>query len=580
MKEILLTDRRHKLRYLRFLAVFAGLALILSLANVLVVRIVGDISQSSASLQLSDLRDNLLRMSALYAVILVFDALLSYLKKRYEGKMSYTLRAAFARHFARIPFLSLSKKKSGEMISLYSADLPATVLAMNSEVFDLLRELMTLLVNAVFMFLLQPLFSLFFFVAFPLLMLLQVVISKPVDQLARDASEKRAQFNHIAVDNLNNTATVVAYGLESKMEQRFSDSYDAYLEATRKRIRVFSSLIIFGILATYLPLVGLFTAAAYSTIRGGMTVGGFVAYTMIATEANSWLMMLAQRIGYLRTRLVSLKRLNENTAEPVETDSGGIAETPDSSGEPAVAFRDVCFSYDGEHPVLNGLNLRVARGERVGIVGPSGCGKSTAIKMMLNLYEPESGTVALFGHETAELPGGGLRALSGYVPQDSFIFPQSIAGNIRCAEVSEDDTARLRAAAEQAGILEFIESLPHGFDTILAQAGDNLSGGQRQRIALARAFYRGAPLLLLDEATSALDPVVEAAILDTFYRSAQNYTAVLVAHRLAAVRSCDRILVMQGGSVVEEGTFEALLSAGGLFTELYNAQQKEVAHAN
>jgi ATP-binding cassette subfamily B protein len=249
---------------------------------------------------------------------------------------------------------------------------------------------------------------------------------------------------------------------------------------------------------------------------------------------------------------------------------------PTTLPEPArgeVAFSDVRFNYPTrpETSVLNGVSFGVRRGEKVAIVGPSGAGKSTIFNLILRFYDPSAGTIALDGVPLRDADPHALRRRIALVPQDTVIFAASINDNIRFGRPDASE-ADVEHAAELAHATEFIRRLPQGFATPVGERGVTLSGGQRQRIAIARAILRGAPLLLLDEATSSLDAESETLVKDALERLMAERTTLVIAHRLATVLSCDRILVMDEGRIVEEGNHEHLVAAGGLYARLAKLQ--------
>jgi ATP-binding cassette, subfamily B, bacterial len=242
-----------------------------------------------------------------------------------------------------------------------------------------------------------------------------------------------------------------------------------------------------------------------------------------------------------------------------------------SRGE--VAFADVRFSYPTRvnAPALNSVSFRVSQGEKVAIVGPSGAGKSTIFHLLLRFYDPTAGSVTFDGVRLADLDPAELRARIALVPQDSVMFAASVRENIRFGRPDASDADVVRAA-EHAHAAGFIAAMPQGFDAPVGERGVTLSGGQRQRIAIARAILRDAPLLLLDEATSSLDAESETQVAAALADLMQGRTTVVIAHRLATVLSCDRILVLEGGCIVEEGTHQTLAAGGGLYSRLAKLQ--------
>ena len=254
-----------------------------------------------------------------------------------------------------------------------------------------------------------------------------------------------------------------------------------------------------------------------------------------------------------------------------------VAALPTAGRAHEISFDHVCYSYDGEKDALHDLTLTIGAGEKVALVGPNGAGKTTLVKLACGLVEPTSGRVAIDGVDVRELDRKALFAELAVVFQDPAVFSIPLADNVACAwDAAGGDTARLEEALSQADLLDKARSLPRGLATYLGQDVDDdgvtLSGGETQRLMLARALYKDAPLVILDEPTAALDPISEAEVYEGFDRMVEGRTAVYISHRMSSCRFCDRILVFDGGRIVEAGSHEGLLAAGGLYASLWNAQ--------
>lgn len=288
--------------------------------------------------------------------------------------------------------------------------------------------------------------------------------------------------------------------------------------------------------------------------------------TLLGMMADS-VYRLSTFLLLIQPSLVGMERVFDLLSRPVEAAAPRRAVAV--QGEAAVELRDVSFSYGGK-PVLDRVNLTLCRGERLAIVGGSGGGKSTLIKLMEAFYRPQSGELRYFGVAGKELGPADIRALFAYVPQECTLFDGTIGENIALGRPNATQ-AEVEAAAREAGIHSFIQGLPQGYNTPVGEAGGQLSGGQRQRVAIARALLKDAPILLLDEATAALDTQTEREIQRCLDQLSAGRTTVTVAHRLSTIENADRILVMEGGRVVEEGSFEYLTqSTTGKFQKLYN----------
>jgi ATP-binding cassette subfamily B protein len=312
---------------------------------------------------------------------------------------------------------------------------------------------------------------------------------------------------------------------------------------------------------------------AQDVLSGAMSGGRLSQFVLYAVLAASGLGQLSEVYGELAQAAGASERLGEILqARPAVAAPARPRPLP----VPAlgtVAFDDVRFHYPTRpgQSALEGLSFKVGRGERVAIVGPSGAGKSTILQLLLRFYDPQSGRILVDGVPITEADPAQVRARLALVPQEPTIFAATVADNIRYGRLDASD-AEVARAAELASADGFIRALPDGFATEIGERGVTLSGGQRQRIAIARAILKDAPILLLDEATSALDAESERAVQDALDVLMRGRTTLVIAHRLATVRSADRILVMDAGRIVEEGPHEALLSRGGLYARLARLQ--------
>lgn len=299
---------------------------------------------------------------------------------------------------------------------------------------------------------------------------------------------------------------------------------------------------------------------------------GVVAACLAAYSGLNWpLQQIFQSFTLWAGCSASLDRIGAvlDTASTTP-DPANPAPPPSAPGE--LKLDNVTFCYADGSPILRDVSLTIPYGQRVAVVGPSGAGKSTLIQLLLRLYDPAQGSVSIAGADLRTLAGRDLRKLFGVVPQDTFIFRSTLRDNLRLARPDADDAA-IRRACEQSNAWEFIARLPGGLSTTVGEGGSSLSGGQRQRIAIARAFLASPPYFVFDEATSALDTLSEQLIQDAIEKNLTGRTALFVAHRLSTVKNCDRILVMEAGRIVQDGSYDALLAQPGLFRELVHGQQ-------
>ena len=308
-------------------------------------------------------------------------------------------------------------------------------------------------------------------------------------------------------------------------------------------------------------------------LAGEMTPGRLSQFVLYAVFAAGGLGELSQVWGEVQQASGAAERLFEilNVKPDVKVPANPVKISDKARAE--VTFDNVIFFYPTrpEQPALDGVSFRVPPGEKVAIVGPSGAGKSTIFHLILRFYDPSSGRVSFDGVNVAQADPLDLRRHIALVPQESAIFAASVRENIAFGKPDASD-AEVERAAEMAAATEFIRKLPQGFATLIGERGVTLSGGQRQRTAIARAILRDAPLLLLDEATSSLDAESETLVQKALAHSMEGRTTLVIAHRLATVLSCDRILVLEDGKIVEQGTHEQLVGAGGLYARLARLQ--------
>ena len=512
----------------------------------------------------------LVRLLILVTVITVIravsSALMVFFRSRFHVNASYKMRTHFMRYFLRIPFSRYEKTTSGDTLSILSNDLPWARELVGSQMWEVMGDVVQLVALFGFMFIISPGITLVLIAMIPVLAVLQMLSSLPIQKTQKAMSDERANFNAVVNDSLQNISTVAAYSLEQVLEERYLRTYDGYLKAFRRFMVTLVPLLCLGFIFAGVPLVTIFSMAGHMTISGYMNLTEYISFTSVALMAVMWVATLAERFNRVQTSIANAKRLIEKTSEPLEELMNGNQVQVSAAG---VEFKDVTFAYDEESPVvLDSVCFEIKPGTRTAFVGASGSGKSTVLKLLMGLYTPASGSIYVGDSDTGGLSKNSLREAFAYVPQDSFLFPEPIFENIT-GEKEITDLGRLEKACSDAGILDFVNSLPDKFNSILAESSENISGGQRQRIALARAFYKDAPIILFDEATSALDPTTEAAILENFETASRGKTVIMVAHRPRAIASCERVIVMDAGKIVGSGTHEELLDSNDEYRRLY-----------
>jgi ATP-binding cassette, subfamily B, bacterial len=512
-------------------------------------------------------------MIAVVAVLSISSAMRFYLVTTLGERIVADLRSDVFAHLTRLSSGFFDTAITGEMVSRLTADTTQIKSAVGASVSIALRNLVLFVGGAVMMVVTSPRLSLFVLLAIPVIVLPLVGFGRAVRKRSRVAQDTLADASGYASELIGAMRTLQAFTNEKLATGRFSaavqQAYDAARGATQARA-VLTAIAIFLIFSSVVVVLWI---GAQDVMAHSITAGRLGQFVLYAVFAAGGLGELSQVWGEIAQASGAAERLFEIlSVEPqIKTPAQPVALPRPARGE--VAFRDVRFSYPGrpDAPVLAGVSFKVKAGEKLALVGPSGAGKSTVFHLILRFYDPVSGEVTFDGVNLTSADPADVRANIALVPQDSVVFATTVRENIRFGRPGASDT-EIEKAAEAASAAEFILRMPEGYGTQVGERGITLSGGQRQRIAIARAILREAPLLLLDEATSSLDAESETLVQQALERLMAGRTTIVIAHRLATVQRCDRILVLDHGRIVEEGTHASLSSAGGLYARLAKLQ--------
>ncbi len=495
--------------------------------------------------------------------------LVSWLGERVVGD----LRRDLFDHVVRLGPAWFEIKRSGDVMSRISADAQLIEQVIGSSASVALRNTLMCLGGVVMLVVTNPKLALWTLAVVPLTVVPIIVFGRQVKALSRESQARMGEMVSEGAETLDGVRTVQAFAQEDRAARRFGEATErAFVAATRRvsRRAIMTTLVIFIVFSA----VGfLLWMGGHDVLTGRITAGDLSAFVFYAVLVASSGGAISETIGDLQRASGAAERLAELRAEAPSIAEPAHPRPLPKPVQGAVAFEEVSFRYPTRTDALalDRFDLAIMPGETVAIVGPSGAGKTTAFNLLLRFYDPEKGTIRLDGIDIRDLALGDLRRSLAVVPQDPTLFSTSVTENIRYGRPDASD-AEVRAAADAASALGFIEALPHGFATDLGARGVRLSGGQRQRIAIARALLCDPAVLLLDEATSALDAESELAVQQALDRIMRNRTTLVIAHRLATVQKANRIVVLDQGRVVDVGTHAELVRRGGLYARLAELQ--------
>jgi ATP-binding cassette subfamily B multidrug efflux pump len=496
-------------------------------------------------------------------------------------EIEYDMRNDFYQHLQSLPLRFYQEQRTGDLMSRATNDLASVRMLIGPAVMHSFSSLLVVTGAFVMMLRIEPMMALIALLAVPVVAGLVKYFGQRIHVRFKSVQDYFGDISARVQENLAGVRVVRAFTREESELETFKRMNHEFVERNRSLIRL---------TATFYPALHAFIGVMFvlvffvggrRIIAGTMTLGDFVAFQFYLGRmiwpliALGWVMNLFQR------GMASMRRLNDIWSvapDPDAVRATGVSRegAPDARTAPArgdLEIRDLTFAY-AERAVLRDINVSVRHGETVGIVGRTGSGKSTLLALLARTFEPPPGTIFIDGRPVETIPLHQLREWIGMVPQETFLFSESIAENIRFgrAGASAEDVAK---AADEAGLTGDVGSFPQGLETVIGERGITLSGGQKQRTAIARALVREPLILILDDSLSAVDTQTEERILHALRAIRQGRTALIVSHRVSSVKDADHILVLDDGRIVERGTHEALIERGGYYADLYRRQTIE-----
>ena len=518
--------------------------------------------------------ETVFRYAVLMLVFYLISSILSYalatLMVTLSRKVVRRMRQELYDHLTRLPVRFFDTRAVGDVLSVLSYDIDTINASLSHDLVQMLASAITVLGSVAMMLSISPILVLVFAVTVPISILFTKYRSGKVRRLYRSRSEKLGVLNGYAEEMTGGLKTIRAYHREQvfldRFEQRNADACNANCEADAFACITGPTVNFINNLS--LSLISIFGGLLY--MAGGISLGNVSSFVLYSRKFSGPINEFSNIISELQSAMAAAERVFRLLDEPEEApDVPGAAELTAVRGD--VKLEHVRFGYDADKPVLKDFSLEAKDGQTVAIVGPTGCGKTTVINLLMRFYDADAGSITIDGQELCSVTRESLRKAFSMVLQDTWLFTGTIYENLAYGR-PEVTREQVEAAARAAHVDSYIQSLPQGYDTLLADGGEGISKGQKQLLTIARAMLLDAPMLILDEATSNVDTRTERTIQAAMLELMAGRTCFVIAHRLSTIRGADKIAVISDGRVAECGTHDELMAKGGLYSELYSAQ--------
>ncbi|SFQ02840.1 ABC transporter ATP-binding protein [Hymenobacter arizonensis] len=485
------------------------------------------------------------------------------------------IRQALYAKFVSLPVPFFEKNRVGAITSRITSDVAVIQDSFSLSLAELVRQILTLLTGIVFIMVVSVKLSLFMLATFPPIVVLAIVFGKKIRVLAKITQDELAKANVVVEETLQGINTVKAFTNEQFETRRYTASLTNTVKAAMKSNLYRGAFVSFVIIGLFGGIILVLWRAASLAQTGQLSIGDLTSFALYTIFIGASVAGLGELYGKVQSTLGASERILEILEEPSEPTHLALpAGQAPLAVRGNIEYRNVAFRYPTrpDLPVLQDISFDISSGEKIALVGPSGAGKSTIVSLLMQFYELSGGQILIDGRPIGSYDLTELRRHVGIVPQETLLFGGTIRENIAYGKIDATDI-EITLAARKANAWQFIESFPEGLDTVVGERGVKLSGGQRQRVAIARAILKNPAILLLDEATSALDSESEKLVQGAMDELMKNRTSIIIAHRLSTIRKVDKILVIDGGRIVEQGSHEELAdNENGLYANLLKLQ--------
>lgn len=565
--------------YIALLAVFG---LFLSAASIFSADALGMLTGSAANMQENRIFQAVLFVGIGFLLELIFGYCYTFFQKKFQAHTEQQLQNKYAEAINKTTVSWLDKQKSGDLIGRLQLETENASELLSADFPEIIFQSMKIFIFCLSMFYFSWQLTIFYLVFVVITVLIQILLSKPIQKYAYITKQKTGNANALAQDILTQRKTVKIFNAQPLVIKWYRERLKSVFDASM-RMEIFSSPVrTLGWLCGMLPILLLCVIGIVFVSNKSITIASFMSIYFLAESMLNDIMHYTDIFSNYRHASAAALRIFEIIDAPEEvTNWNSLKMKSPEIKNSLLTFEHVYFKYNESETdwTLYDISFNLRRGEKIAFVGRSGCGKSTILKLVAGLGLPQEGVIAFNGKPYSDIGLYELRDEISFVSQDSFLFPDTIENNILMGSKNDISREEFDNACMQSKVSSFIDEIPEGIKTQAGERGTKLSGGQLQRVSIARALVKKAPVILFDEATSALDALTEQSIQGAIENLPDSASAIIVAHRLSTIRNADRIYVMDGGKIAEQGKHEELIAQNGIYAGLYRLQCKKEAEA-